>query len=155
MSNSEQTFIAIKPDGVQRGLVGPIISRFENRGFKLAALKMTSPSKELLEQHYGDLSSKPFFPGLLAYMMSGPVVAMVWEGKDVVKTGRTILGATNPLASAPGTIRGDFAIDIGRNVCHGSDSVESAKKEISLWFQPQEVQTYKLAQYAWLYEKEQ
>ncbi|KAH8434593.1 nucleoside-diphosphate kinase [Aspergillus melleus] len=151
--STEQTFIAIKPDGVQRGLVGPILSRFENRGFKLVALKLTSPSKEHLEQHYADLSSKPFFPGLVSYMLSGPIVAMVWEGKDVVKTGRTILGATNPLASAPGTIRGDYAIDVGRNVCHGSDSVESAQKEIALWFKKEELQSYKQSQFDWIYEK--
>ena len=132
MSNTEQSFIMIKPDGVQRGLVSRILGRFEDRGFKLVALKMLSPSEELLREHYQDLQSKPFFPGLLKYMLSGPVVATVWEGKDVVKTGRTILGATNPLASAPGTIRGDFALDVGRNVCHGSDSVESAQREISL-----------------------
>merc|ERR1711881_516544 len=131
--SSEQTFIAIKPDGVQRGLIGPIISRFENRGFKLVAIKLVTPGKEHLEKHYEDLSSKPFFAGLVSYMNSGPICAMVWEGRDVVKTGRTILGATNPLASAPGTIRGDLAIDVGRNVCHGSDAVESAKKEIALW----------------------
>ncbi|GAD93531.1 nucleoside diphosphate kinase A [Paecilomyces variotii No. 5] len=152
MSN-EQTFIAIKPDGVQRGLVGPIISRFEQRGFKLAALKLVTPSKEHLEQHYADLSDKPFFKGLVSYMLSGPIVAMVWEGREVVKTGRTILGATNPLASAPGTIRGDYAIDVGRNVCHGSDSVESAKKEIALWFGQGEVIEYKHSQQDWIYEK--
>ncbi|KAB8234708.1 nucleoside diphosphate kinase [Aspergillus alliaceus] len=151
--SDEQTFIAIKPDGVQRGLVGPIISRFESRGFKLAALKLTSPSKEHLEQHYADLKEKPFFPGLVSYMLSGPIVAMVWEGRDAVKTGRTILGATNPLASAPGTIRGDYAIDVGRNVCHGSDSVENAKKEIALWFKPEELQKYKHSQFDWIYEK--
>ncbi|ODM20880.1 Nucleoside diphosphate kinase [Aspergillus cristatus] len=151
--SSEQTFIAIKPDGVQRGLVGPIISRFEKRGFKLAALKLATPSKEHLEKHYADLAGKPFFPGLVTYMLSGPIVAMVWEGRDVVKTGRTILGATNPLASAPGTIRGDYAIDVGRNVCHGSDSVESAQKEISLWFAEGEVKSYKQTQAEWIYEK--
>ena len=94
----------------QRGLIGPIISRFESRGFKLAAIKLTTPSKEHLEKHYADLAEKPFFPGLIAYMGSGPVCAMVWEGRDAVKTGRKILGATNPLASEPGTIRGDYAI---------------------------------------------
>ncbi|KAA8908037.1 hypothetical protein TRICI_004864 [Trichomonascus ciferrii] len=140
------------PDGVQRGLVGPILNRFEKRGFKLVAMKMTTPSEELLREHYADLQSKPFFPGLLKYMTSGPVVATVWEGKDVVKQGRAILGATNPLQSAPGTIRGDYAIDVGRNVCHGSDSVETAKKEIGLWFKKEEVQSYKLANYAWIYE---
>ncbi|EON62960.1 nucleoside diphosphate kinase [Coniosporium apollinis CBS 100218] len=150
---TEQTFIAVKPDGVQRGLIGPIISRFENRGFKLVAIKLVTPSKEHLEKHYEDLSDKPFFKGLITYMGSGPVCAMVWQGRDVVKTGRAILGATNPLASAPGTIRGDFAIDVGRNVCHGSDGVESAKKEIALWFKEGEVQEYKQAQFDWIYEK--
>ncbi|PYH78533.1 nucleoside-diphosphate kinase [Aspergillus aculeatinus CBS 121060] len=152
MSN-EQTFIAIKPDGVQRGLIGPILSRFENRGFKLVAMKLCSPSQQHLEQHYADLSDKPFFKGLVSYMLSGPICAMVWEGRDAVKTGRTILGATNPLASAPGTIRGDYAIDVGRNVCHGSDSVENAKKEIALWFKPEELQSWKQSQFDWIYEK--
>ncbi|KAJ9612659.1 nucleoside diphosphate kinase [Exophiala oligosperma] len=151
--STEQTFIAVKPDGVQRGLVGDIICRFEKRGYKLVALKMVSPSKEHLEKHYEDLSSKPFFKGLVTYMLSGPIVAMVWEGRDACKTGRSILGATNPLQSAPGTIRGDYAIDVGRNVCHGSDGVESAKKEIALWFKPEEVQSWKSAQFDWIYEK--
>ncbi|KAF5012434.1 hypothetical protein FDECE_1486 [Fusarium decemcellulare] len=153
MSSTEQTFIAIKPDGVQRGLVGPIISRFENRGFKLVAIKLITPGKEHLEKHYADLAGKPFFPGLIEYMNSGPICAMVWEGRDAVKTGRVILGATNPLASAPGTIRGDFAIDVGRNVCHGSDSVENAQKEIALWFKEGEVLSWKTAQFDWVYEK--
>ncbi|KAL9018674.1 MAG: hypothetical protein Q9185_004045 [Variospora sp. 1 TL-2023] len=150
---SERTFIAIKPDGVQRGLVGDIISKFEKRGYKLAAIKMVTPSKEHLEEHYKDLSDKPFFKGLVTYMLSGPIVAMVWEGRDAVKTGRTLLGATNPLQSAPGTIRGDYAIDVGRNVCHGSDSVETAKNEIDLWFGKGEVIEYKNAQFDWIYEK--
>ncbi|KUI60290.1 Nucleoside diphosphate kinase [Cytospora mali] len=153
MSSTEQTFIAIKPDGVQRGLVGPIISRFEQRGYKLVAIKLVTPPKEHLEAHYADLKEKPFFPGLLSYMMSGPICAMVWEGRDAVKTGRVLLGATNPLASAPGTIRGDFSIDVGRNVCHGSDAVESAKHEIALWFKPEELVSYKSAQFDWVYEK--
>ncbi|TGO13488.1 hypothetical protein BTUL_0069g00550 [Botrytis tulipae] len=151
--STEQTFIAIKPDGVQRGLVGPIISRFEARGYKLAAIKLTTPGKDHLEKHYADLSDKPFFAGLVTYMNSGPICAMVWEGRDAVKTGRTLLGATNPLASAPGTIRGDYAIDVGRNVCHGSDSVENAKKEIALWFKEGEVLSWKSAQHDWVYEK--
>ncbi|KAK0728359.1 nucleoside diphosphate kinase [Lasiosphaeria miniovina] len=152
MSITEQTFIAIKPDGVQRGLVGPIISRFESRGFKLAAIKLVTPGKEHLEKHYDDLKEKAFFPGLIAYMNSGPIVAMVWEGLDAVKTGRSILGATNPLASAPGTIRGDYALSMGRNVCHGSDSVENAKKEIALWFKEGEVVSWKSAQENWVFE---
>ncbi|KAI8947054.1 nucleoside diphosphate kinase [Xylaria longipes] len=151
--STEQTFIAIKPDGVQRGLVGPIIGRFESRGYKLAAIKLVTPGKAHLEQHYADLKDKPFFAGLVEYMNSGPICAMVWEGRDAVKTGRTLLGATNPLASAPGTIRGDFAIDVGRNVCHGSDSVENAKKEIALWFKEGEVVSWQSAQASWIYEK--
>ncbi|UKZ70440.1 uncharacterized protein TrAtP1_011420 [Trichoderma atroviride] len=150
---TEQTFIAIKPDGVQRGLIGPIITRFEQRGFKLVAIKLTTPGKEHLQAHYADLSDKAFFAGLIEYMNSGPICAMVWEGRDAVKTGRTILGATNPLASAPGTIRGDYAIDVGRNVCHGSDTVENAQKEIALWFKEGEAVSYKAAQYGWVYEK--
>ncbi|KAA8631457.1 hypothetical protein SMACR_04392 [Sordaria macrospora] len=152
MSNQEQTFIAVKPDGVQRGLVGNIVSRFENRGFKLVAMKLTSPGQAHLEKHYEDLNTKPFFAGLIKYMNSGPICAMVWEGKDAVKTGRTILGATNPLASAPGTIRGDFALDMGRNVCHGSDSVENAKKEIALWFKPEELNQWNHHSAAWVFE---
>ncbi|CAK8684553.1 unnamed protein product [Clavelina lepadiformis] len=120
--SDERTFIAVKPDGVQRGLIGKIICRFEEKGFKLVAMKMLTASQELLEQHYADLSTKPFFKGLVKFMASGPVVAMVWEGKGVVATGRVMLGETNPAQSRPGTIRGDFCIDIGRNICHGSDS---------------------------------
>ncbi|KAJ3313320.1 nucleoside diphosphate kinase [Gonapodya sp. JEL0774] len=131
---TERTFIAVKPDGVERGLTGEIIKRFEQRGYKLVAIQILKAPESLLKQHYADLAGKPFFPALMAYMQSGPVVAMVWEGKEVVKTGRVMLGATNPLASAPGTIRGDFSIDIGHNIVHGSDSVESANKEIALWF---------------------
>ncbi|KAL8827112.1 MAG: hypothetical protein Q9191_003384 [Dirinaria sp. TL-2023a] len=153
MAASEQTFIAIKPDGVQRGLIGDIISRFEKRGYQLVAMKLVTPSKEHLEKHYEDLSDKPFYKGLVTYMLSGPICAMVWQGRSAVKTGRDLLGATNPLASAPGTIRGDYAIDVGRNVCHGSDSVENAKKEIDLWFQKGEVLEYKNAQFDWIYEK--
>ena len=125
---------ALQPDGVQRGLVGEIIARFEKKGFKLQALKLYSPERTLLEQHYADLSSKGFFAGLIEYMASGPVCCMVWEGLGAVKTGRVMLGATKPSDSAPGTIRGDFAMDVGRNICHGSDSVENAEREISLWF---------------------
>ncbi|KAK9469222.1 nucleoside diphosphate kinase [Lipomyces arxii] len=150
--STEQTFIAIKPDGVQRGLISPIISRFEQKGFKLVGIKLTQPSQSLLEEHYGDLKTKPFFPGLVKYMLSGPVLAMVWEGKNVVKTGRVLLGATNPADAVPGTIRGDYAIDVGRNVCHGSDSVDSAKKEIGLWFKKEEVVTYTPTIFKWIYE---
>ncbi|OXU30734.1 hypothetical protein TSAR_002019 [Trichomalopsis sarcophagae] len=132
--NKERTFIMVKPDGVQRGLVGKIIQRFEDKGFKLVAMKMVWPTEAHLKEHYADLAGRPFFPGLVKYMSSGPVVPMVWEGLNAVKTGRVMLGETNPKDSAPGTIRGDFCIQVGRNIIHGSDSVESANKEIKLWF---------------------
>ena len=152
MSNQEQTFLMVKPDGVARGLVGKIIQRFEERGYSLVGMKMIKPSKEHFEKHYSDLATKPFFPGLLTYMMSGPVVAMVWQGTDIVRTGRKMLGETKPLESNPGTIRGDFCISVGRNVMHGSDSVESAKKEIALWFTPEEVVQSSRTDLGMLYE---
>ena len=122
-----EDFVAVKPDGVQRGLVGKIICRFEEKGFRLCAMKMMTASKDLLEMHFVDLSSKPFFPKLVEFMLSGPVVAMVWEGKGAVKSDRKMLGETNLADSLPGTIRGDYCIDFGRNICHGSDSVETSK----------------------------
>merc|ERR1712150_313830 len=136
---AERTFIMIKPDGVARNLVAKIIARFEQRGYKLVAMKFMQAESKLLNQHYEDLKSKPFFAGLIKHIGSGPVVPMVWEGKDVVKQGRAMLGETNPLASKPGSIRGDFSIDMGRNIIHGSDSVESANKEINLWFKDTEL----------------
>merc|ERR1712142_693712 len=149
---SERTFIMIKPDGVHRGLIGEIIKRFENKGFKLVAMKYMQASVEHLEKHYADLSKKPFFPGLVKYMASGPVVAMVWEGLNVVKTGRVMLGETNPADSLPGTIRGDFAVQVGRNICHGSDAVESANNEIALWFKPEELVSWEPELKDWIYE---
>ncbi|KAJ7172682.1 nucleoside diphosphate kinase [Mycena filopes] len=151
MSIHERTYIMIKPDGVQRNLVGKIITRFEERGFKLVALKMVHATTEHLENHYADLKGKGFFPGLIKYMASGPVVAMVWQGLDAVKTGRVMLGATNPLQSAVGSIRGDLCLAVGRNICHGSDSVESAEKEIKLWF-PEGVVQYTSAMESWIFE---
>merc|ERR1739847_250668 len=150
--NRERTFIMLKPDAVQRGLVGEIIKRFEQKGFKHVDMKMMHASEELLKEHYADLSSKGFFPGLVKYMNSGPVVPMVWEGLNVVKTGRVMLGETNPAASAPGTIRGDFCIQVGRNICHGSDAVESAKKEIALWFKDEELVKWDPITLSWVYE---
>jgi len=150
--NKQRTYIMIKPDGVQRGLVGNIISRFEKRGYQLCALKMRTASKELLEEHYGDLKKKPFFPGLINFMMSGPVVSMVWQGKDAVVQGRAMLGETDPLKSKPGSIRGDYCIDMGKNVCHGSDSVNTAKEEIKLWFKDDEVIDYPLTAGTHIYE---
>ncbi|KAJ8483227.1 hypothetical protein ONZ45_g7050 [Pleurotus djamor] len=151
MSVQERTYIMIKPDGVQRNLVGKIIARFEERGYKLIALKMTQATPEHLENHYADLKGKPFFPGLIKYMASGPVVCMVWQGLDAVKTGRVMLGATNPLASPIGSIRGDYCLAVGRNICHGSDSVESAEKEIALWF-PEGVTQWASAMESWIFE---
>jgi nucleoside-diphosphate kinase len=182
--------------------VGEIIKRFEQKGFHLVALKLATPSQETLKAHYADLSAKAFFPGLITYMSSGPVVCMVWEGRDAVKTGRRMLGETNPANSAPGTIRGDYCVEVGRcvpfgdscwwctflyshatvhvcfcvsvpvsvclsactfyrtflltsphsNICHGSDSVESAQKEISLWFKPEELSNWTSCEKGWLYE---
>ncbi|KAL1923773.1 uncharacterized protein VTP21DRAFT_8753 [Calcarisporiella thermophila] len=148
----ERTFVMVKPDGVERGLVGAIIKRFEKRGYQLVALQMVKPTRAHLEQHYFDLRSKPFFPSLIEYMLSGPVVAMVWQGKDVVRQGRLIIGATNPLESAPGTIRGEYCIDVGRNIVHGSDAVENAEKEIALWF-PNGVVSHKPLLNQLVYEK--
>merc|ERR1712105_153997 len=128
--NAERTYLMIKPDGVQRGLVGDIIKRFEQKGFKLVALKFLQPSEELLKQHYADLSERKFFPGLVAYMASPPVVAMVWEGLNVVKTGRVMLGETDPAASKPGTIRGDYSIQIGRNIIHGSTLLKAQTRRL-------------------------
>ena len=148
----ERTYIMIKPDGVQRGIAGEIISRFEKKGYKLCAMKLFSPPRTLLEEHYKDLKEKPFFKKLVDYMMLGPVICMIWQGREAVKIGRQLLGATNPLNSAVGTIRGDFCIESGRNICHGSDSVESAEREIKLWFKEDEIQTYKRPLDQWIYE---
>ncbi|KAK3091910.1 hypothetical protein FSP39_023617 [Pinctada imbricata] len=142
----------VKPDGVQRGLTGEIIQRFEKRGYKMVGCKMVWPSKELLEKHYADLSGQPFFAGLIAFMATGPVVAMVWEGKEIIKMGRMMLGATNPQESAPGTLRGDYSIDVTRNIIHGSDGVDIAKKEIGLWFKPEEMFDYKSCLKEMVYE---
>jgi nucleoside-diphosphate kinase len=148
----ERTFIAIKPDGVQRGLVGEIIRRFENKGFTLVGMKFVTVSRELAEQHYDVHRDKPFFSSLVSFITSGPVVAMVWEGKDVIASARKIIGATKPNEADPGTIRGDFGIDIGRNLIHGSDAEDTAKKEIDLWFKPEELVSWEPSMTQWLYE---
>lgn len=141
----------IKPDGVQRGFVGEIIQRFERKGLSLQGLKLVVPSEDIVRKHYEHLSSKPFFPKLVEFMASGPVVAMVWQGRHAVRLCRTLLGSTDPSESPPGTIRGDLAIDVGRNVCHGSDSVESAQREIALWFE-EGLPIFRSSQSPWLYE---
>ncbi|MFZ4567337.1 MAG: nucleoside-diphosphate kinase, partial [Prochlorococcaceae cyanobacterium] len=143
------TFLAIKPDGVQRGLVGEIIGRFERKGFKLVGLKQLIPSRDLAETHYGVHRERPFFAGLVEFITSGPVVAMVWEGDGVIAAARLMIGATKPLEAAPGTIRGDLAVNIGRNVIHGSDAAETATFEIGLWFQPSELSDWTTADQGW------
>ena len=147
-----EDFIAVKPDDVQRGLVGKIFCYFEEKGFRLCTMKMTTASNDLLEMHFADFSSKPFFPKLVELMLSGPVVAMVWEGKGAVKVDGKMLGETNPADSLPGTIRGDYCIDIGRNIFHGSDSVETAIKKIALWFKEGKLNNYCCANNSWMYE---
>lgn len=148
----EKTFLMLKPDAVQRGLIGEIIARFEKKGFKLVALKMLQVDRNLAEEHYKEHKGKGFFEPTVQYIMSSPVVAMVWEGKNVVAMAREMMGATNPANAGPGSIRGSFAMDISRNVIHGSDSVESAEREISLYFHPAEILSYKKAGEEWLSE---
>ncbi|KAG6523441.1 nucleoside diphosphate kinase 3-like [Zingiber officinale] len=147
----ERTFIAIKPDGVQRGLIAEIISRFERKGFKLVAIKVVIPTKDFAQKHYHDLKERPFFNGLCDFLSSGPVVAMVWEGEGVIKYGRKLIGATDPQKSEPGTIRGDLAVVVGRNIIHGSDGPETAKDEIELWFTPSELVSYTSNAEKWIY----
>ncbi|EGZ10924.1 hypothetical protein PHYSODRAFT_464988, partial [Phytophthora sojae] len=149
-TSKERTFIAIKPDGVQRGLISEVIARFEKKGYKLVALKLMTATEERAKNHYADLSERPFFPGLVKYFTSGPIVCMVWEGTDVILTGRKILGATNPNQAAPGTLRGDNCISTGRNLVHGSDGPDSAKHEITMWFKPEEVSNYERALDSWI-----
>jgi nucleoside-diphosphate kinase len=148
----ERTFIMIKPDGVQRNLVGEVIRRFETKGFKLVGLKFLSVSKELAEKHYGVHKERPFFGGLVQFITSSPVVAMVWEGDGVVASARNLIGATNPLTSPPGTIRGDFGVSVGRNLIHGSDAIETAQYEIALWFTPEELVSWESTVNPWIYE---
>lgn len=136
---SERTLVIVKPDGVQRGLVGVILTRLERRGLKLAALRFLNVSSELASKHYAVHEGKPFYAGLIEYITSGPVVAGVFEGKDAVAVVRASVGATNPANAAPGTIRGDFALEIGRNLIHASDSVENGEAEAALWFSGDEL----------------
>ena len=143
----------VKPDGLQRGLIGELISKFEKKGFKLLGLKLQYPTKEILEQHYIDLKERPFFNDLIKCMLRGPVVCMVWQGLEVVKTCRKMLGTTNPLNANPGTVRGDYNIETRFNTLHGSDSPENAEKEIKLWFKEEEIMNYNKDNEKWIYEK--
>ena len=148
----ERTFIMIKPDGVQRGLIGEIISRFETKGFNLVGMKFMAVSRELAEKHYAVHKERPFFGSLVDFITSSPVVSMVWEGEGVVGSARTLIGATNPISSAPGTIRGDYGVTIGRNIIHGSDAIETAQTEIALWFSDEELANWDSCAKSWIYE---
>ncbi len=147
----EKTFVCIKPDGVQRGLIGGIIQRFENRGLILCAAKFMIVSKEFAERHYAEHIGKPFYNGLVNYITSGPVFAMVWEGEEAVKAVRQTVGATKPVESAPGTIRHDFSAKTDRNLIHASDSVITAEREINLWFEPDEIVTWDKISSPWVF----
>lgn len=148
----ERTLIIVKPDAVQRGLIGPILSRFEARGLKLVGLKLIQIDEALARRHYGVHEGKPFFAGLIQYITSSPVVVGVLEGPNVVAAARATMGATNPVNAGPGTIRADFALEIGRNLVHGSDSVENAAKEVALFFKPEELVSYARDYDRWIFE---
>lgn len=148
----ERTYLMVKPDGVQRGLVGEIMSRFEKKGLKLVAAKLMVIPKETAEKHYAEHKDKKFFPSLISYITSGPVFAMVWEGENAVQVCRNIMGKTNPQESAPGTIRGDYCMVTGVNIIHGSDSPKSAAREIGIFFRPEDLVDYKRDSDKWIYE---
>ncbi len=148
----ERTFVMLKPDAVQRGLIGEIISRLERSGLKLIAMKYMIISIELAKDHYAEHVGKPFYNKLVSYITSGPVVPMIWEGTNAVEMIRKILGATDPQKSMPGTIRADFAQEIGRNIIHGSDSKESAIREIKLFFSESEIVNFSKIDEFWVHE---
>jgi nucleoside-diphosphate kinase len=147
----QTTFVMVKPDGVQRGLVGEIIGRFERKGLRLVGLRQLTPSLELAETHYEIHNERPFYPGLIRFITSGPVVAMAWTGVDAISVGRNIIGPTDGRKAAPGTIRGDYAMDIGHNIIHGSDAEETAEFELGLWF-PDGVEDWTRLDETWVYE---
>ncbi|SDJ67414.1 nucleoside-diphosphate kinase [Sediminibacillus albus] len=147
----EKTFIMVKPDGVQRDLIGQIVERFEKKGFQLNAAKLMLITEELAEKHYGEHKGKPFFNDLVSFITSGPVFAMVWQGENVIASARQMMGKTNPQDALPGTIRGDFGVTVGKNIIHGSDSPESADREIALFFEKEEILSYDKANQGWLY----
>lgn len=147
----EKTFIMVKPDGVQRGLVGEIISRFEKKGFQLVGAKLMHVSRELAEEHYAEHKERPFFGELVDFITSSPVFAMVWQGENVIATARQMMGKTNPAEALPGTIRGDYGVSVGMNIIHGSDSPESAARELKLWFPESEQVAYEKTIDRWIY----
>lgn len=146
----EKTFLMVKPDGVQRNVIGEIVARFEKKGYHLAGAKLMQISTELAEEHYGEHKERPFFGELVEFITSGPVFAMVWEGENVILTARQMMGATNPKDAASGTIRGDFAVTVGKNMIHGSDSAESAEREIGLFFKEEELVSYEKTINSWV-----
>ncbi len=148
----QRTLVLVKPDGVQRGLVGAIIARLEGRGLKLIGLKMMRITKDVASRHYVEHQGKPFYDGLIAFITSGPVVAMIWEGREAVSVVRSLVGATDPLKAAPGTIRGDLALDLGMNLIHGSDSPSRAQTEITLFFESNELHEYERTADRWIRE---
>ncbi|HEY8347763.1 MAG TPA: nucleoside-diphosphate kinase [Symbiobacteriaceae bacterium] len=151
----ERSFVMVKPDGVQRGLIGEVISRLERRGLKLVAAKLMRVPRELAEEHYAQLKDKPFYPSLIEYITSGPVMAMVWEGPNAIAIIRKTMGATDPAKAEPGSIRADFACDVSYNVVHGSDSPESAAREIRLWFGDEGLESYDRAVDPWIFPTQQ
>lgn len=148
----ERTFILVKPDGVQRGLVGEVISRFERRGLRLVGLKFMQMSRDLAERHYIDHRNESYYDGLVTFIISGPVVAMVWEGPQAIAAARATMGVTQSFKAAAGTIRGDLALETRRNIVHGSDSQESAAREIDLFFKPEEILTWEQSIEPWVYQ---
>ncbi|KQM10605.1 MAG: nucleoside-diphosphate kinase [Candidatus Methanomethylophilaceae archaeon] len=148
----ERTYLMVKPDGVQRGLCGEIVTRFEKKGLKLVAMKLMVIPKATAEKHYGEHKGKKFYDSLISYITSGPVLAMVWEGENAVSVCRTMMGKTNPQESAPGTIRGDYGMQTGMNLIHGSDSPESAEREIGIFFKTEELVSYERSADRWTYE---
>jgi nucleoside-diphosphate kinase len=148
----ERTFVMVKPDGVQRGIIGEVLQRFESKGLKLVAAKFMKIDEELASKHYGEHIGKPFYEPLVKFITSGPVLAMVWEGENSISTVRTVVGKTNPADAGPGTIRGDYGMTTGRNIIHASDSPTSAEREINLFFQKNEVLDYTRIDEVWVYE---
>ncbi len=149
---TQRTLVLVKPDGVQRGLIGEMVGRLEGRGLKLVALKMIRVTPELAGRHYAEHRGKPFFDGLVTFITSSPVVAMIWEGREAVTVVRTLMGSTDPLKAAPGTVRGDLALDLGMNLIHGSDSPQRAEVEIDLFFKPDEIHDYVRTADRWIVE---
>jgi nucleoside-diphosphate kinase len=149
----ERTLVLVKPDGVQRGLIGEVISRLERRGLRLVAAKFMNVSRQLAETHYAIHKGKPFYDGLISYITSAPVMAMVWEGPNAIAAVRQTMGATRPTEAAPGTIRHDFALEVGRNLTHASDEPSNAEKEVALWFKKEELVDWKREVDKWIFEK--